>query len=642
MVVKMKREKTVLFYCTSVYQMLIFLIMTELRYKQYRNIIMLDENLSKKMRLEHAGDYFDDVIILSPKASEYEIETKFANIMHTNEVIQFAFSTWGAYGSKIYDLIPAEIPVVLLDEGASTCEYKKFMSYVKKDIDFSKVKEVWLVDPNISQNDKTVPEYRIPLDEICNDTERFRVFLSVVNKVFDYKNVPIEGDVLFFDRYLVQLGRIPIKYERFVLESLQDMIGNAKLAVKLHPFENREIAKWRYRDMNVSFFEQAEIPWELVVLNYMYMYQADGVRNGFPQLLMATNTTTLFTTQSLLRTIDWDISVIYINKIVSQLQHDMENVATKTLECYQNIYPDRPLYLPSSWSELYENVCWCLPQIGCDSHMVSGILEKERTLFIQEYAKTLSTSGNLLQKVQAEFEWVGADGKTEEQVCNSYIVGGEKDYIVSFSEFSVYCNSDIRGKICPAGVPPVYDNGVLKKVVFYRNGERCETVYNSPFRISNKKPYFEICITNTSDVISGIKVYYQQERAYQLFHEVEQERRFKNYYEILIRWIRRLQKGNAFEALCKKKNYKCIGIYGNGVIGQLLNEQLKNCGMETLIIDRKEYEGVISVNDVGGYIEKMDLIIVTPMFDFYNIHKLFGFDENVIGLDDFLEMMEDA
>lgn len=638
----MKKEKTILFYCTSVYQMLIFLIMTELRYKQYRNIVILDENLSKKMKLEYAGEYFDEVIILSQKASEYEIESKLANIMSTNEVIQFAFSTWGAYGGKIYDLIPSPIPVVLLDEGASTCEYKKFMSYVKKDIDFSKINEIWLMDPNISQNDKTVPEYKIPLEEICNDIERFRLFLSVVNKVFNYKNVPIEGDTLFFDRYLVQLGRIPVKYERFVLESLQDMLGNAKLAVKLHPFENREIAKWRYRNMNVSFFEQAEIPWELVVLNYMYTFQADGVRNGFPKLLMATNTTTLFTTQSLLRTIDWDVSVIYINKIVSHLQHDMENVATKTLECYKDIYPDRPLYLPSNWTELYENICLCLSENKYDSHMVSGILEKERTLFLEEYAKTLRTSGNLLQTVHAEFEWTGTGGNKEEQICNSYIVGGEKEYIVGFSDFSVCCNSDIKGRICPAGIPPVYANGVLKKVMYYRNGEQCEIIYNSAFRISNKKPYFEICIENKSDIISGIEVHYQQERVYQLFHEVEQEVRFKNYYEILIKWIRRLQKGRTFEAFCEKKIYKYIGIYGNGVIGQLLQEQLKNCGMETLIIDRKEYEGVISVKDMDSYIEKLDLIIVTPMFDFYNIHKLFGFDENVIGLDDFLEMMEDV
>lgn len=641
----MKKDKTVLYYCTSVYQVLILTMMVELRYSQYKNIVVLESNsnIVSKLDLEHAKPYIDETIILPPKIKRSQVESMFSCLFENNDVILFGFFTWGGRGGDIYNVIPDKVKIVLLDEGVSTCEYKKFMSYVVREIDFSRIKEIWMLDTNISQNDKTIPEYRIPLEEICRDKWRFKKYLALVNPLFKYQWEPMECDVLFFDRYMVQTGRVPINYERFVLESLIKLIGNKKFSVKLHPFEKEALAKWRYRNLPVRFCEASDVPWELIVLNYMCEVIDTGNQAGFPQVLIAANTTTLFTTQNLLNLIGIEIPIIYINRVIHKYLKEIEIVAEKTLEGYQSVYKNRKIYLPFTWEELYRDLKLCIPDLASDITTLEEVHSNEFALLSNEYQKTLRTCGNLLQQVYIEVNYRDKNsGEEKEEIYYSFIIGGDRQYKITFSDFIVKNALQINLRLFPVGTPLVCRNFTLDRVSYSQNGEELEIDYNIDFTLSNKIPYISFVIDAAGCEISNLEVVYTANREYQLLFETEQLMRFRNYYNILVKWIVLLQKNrDCFCDFCEKWKCKKVGVYGNGVIGKLLKTQLSSCGLETVMIDRVENEEVISASQALEDLQEWDLIIVTPLFDYYNIEKMFGISEKIIGLDDLLGEMEE-
>lgn len=630
------KEKVILYYCTSVYQILILTIMVELFYRKYRNIVIVEQNLADKLHQEALNAYVDEVIVLPSGVSKYAIERMLDQIYEKEDITLFGMFTWGIHGALIYDRIPTEIPVVLLDEGVSTCEYKKFMSYAVGTIDFSKIKEIWMIDPKISQNDKQVPEYRIPLEKLITDEERFLKYLTVVNRIFGYQHKELKDDILFFDRYLVQVNRIPIKYERFVLENLINLAGDKSINVKIHPSEEQSLAKWRYRNLPVNFYENFAVPWELVVLNSMFHFNGKEDMSGFPKVLIATNTTTLFITQTLLRSIGIEIPIIYINRIIHHYLRDVEVVAEKTIEEYQRIYKERKIFLPNNWEEFYEALEICIPNFIYDPNKIEKIYEKEYQLLADEYRKTLKVEGNLLQRVRLEVLYK-EEGAEKEQAFYSYIIGGENKYSVSFVDFGIKNVDGITIRFFPAGIPPMCRNIVLEKISYCRNGKREEIYSNKEFALTNKVPYIFFEINVQKDEIKGIEISFTTQREYQVLFEAEQANRFRYYFDNLIKWVELLQRGDCFLEYCQNRNYRSIGIYGNGRLGTLLYDQLRRCNICTVIIDQKELEGCIRISEALSRLEEFDLIIVTPLFDYYNIHKTFGFSEKIIGLDIFLD-----
>lgn len=635
------KDKAAVYYCVNVYQTLILTIMIELYYRDYKNVVVIEQSLAEKLNLDFLYTFADEIIVLTAEASEYEIRNQFLQIYKKDNVKMFGMFTWGINGAYIYNGIPKDVKVVLLDEGVSTCEYKKYMSCAVGDIDFSKIKEVWMIDPKISQNDKTVPEYRIALEQLFTNEERFGKYLEVVNQLYGYQHEELKGDVLFFDRYLVQLNRIPIKYERFMLESLVKMAGNKCLCVKPHPSEEKGLAEWRYRGLPVTFYENQSVPWELVVLNCIYHFNDKEEISGFPQVLMATNTTTLFITQTLLQTIGVEIPVIYINKVINKYLREVEVVAEKTLEEYKHVYKERKIFLPESWDELYgvltQSLC-----LAPEAEILEEIRAKEIKVLSEEYRKTLKVEGSLLQRVylEASFEDVLQKRKIEIN-DHSYIIGGENEYKVVFDKLKIENAKDITFRFFPAGIPPVYRNGILRGISYYRNGIKEIDNKDEEFIISNKVPYVEVELLSNGDKISSIEIEFTTEREYQVLFETEQNKRFQNYFTNMIRWVELLQKrGNCFEEYCCKKGYRCIGIYGNGKIGKLLYNQFCFTGLSSVLIDKKKFAGCMLLAEAITKLQEFDLIIVTPLFDYYNIHQAFGFSKKVIGLDDFLDAVK--
>lgn len=102
--------------------------------------------------------------------------------------------------------------------------------------------------------------------------------------------------------------------------------------------------------------------------------------------------------------------------------------------------------------------------------------------------------------------------------------------------------------------------------------------------------------------------------------------KFKGYYNTETQWLKNKNSQKRISDFFKGRENQKIGIYGMGNLGGLLYEDLKAENIETACfieeyaeglyvgIDEKKVIGIDKVSD-----ENLDLIIVTPIFDFDRI-----------------------
>lgn len=85
--------------------------------------------------------------------------------------------------------------------------------------------------------------------------------------------------------------------------------------------------------------------------------------------------------------------------------------------------------------------------------------------------------------------------------------------------------------------------------------------------------------------------------------------------ETLNRWLTLRDKGISIERYLKEKNVKKVAIYGLGMIGNHLYEELRQTGTEIVGVDQSDiYNNFqMPVYKPDGCFEDVDLIIVTPL-----------------------------
>ncbi len=626
----MKERRTIIYYCTSVYQILIMLIMAELYYREYDHVLILEKTVADKLNLSATIPYISKVVILTPNASENEIDRVLKDVLQQNQVSKIGWFTWGVRGKIIYARIPDTIPVMLLDEGVSTCDYKRFMTCAVGEINCTGLKEIWMLNPSISQNDGTIPEYRIEVEQLFETADRLGRFLEAINSLFRYQYEDVMGDVLFFDRYLVQLGRIPVKYERFVLQNLVRLTTPYHLEVKPHPSEQRKLTEWRYRELPITFYPAQDIPWELTVLNYIHCIMEGRGSAAFPKILISTNTTALLATQQLLSYVGKKIPIVYINKIIHNYLAEIEIVAESTIESYQTKNPDQEIYIPNDWDELCRVFNRYL-DTNLDRDIIAEIRRQEQDILEREYRKSLQVEGNLLHEVRLEVY----SGKTEKEYATyiTYVIGGEEKYRVTFDHILAEEGCTML-RLLPTAGEDIYSKIFVEKVKFKKEDTCVEEIeLRREYGLSMKRPYVEV--PGTEKMFERIEIEYSITEKYSLFREVEQHRRFRNYYRTLITWIQALQREDCFKNFCEKHGYSRIGIYGNGEIGQLLRNQFVRSGVEAELIDKREFTDSILPETALKKMDSYDLVIVTPLFDFYNIYCSLGKSEKVVDADTF-------
>ena len=358
-------KNTVVYYCYGPQTVWISTVMSETVYADYNNIAIIREELAKDYNLD-AG-FFDKIYTTRQEAGTEDLIEEVRGIISKDNPDVFAIFTWGGDSNlRIYESLPDDLKVVLIDEGTSTYNYVNHMRIAVGDIDFSRIKEVWLLDPMYSLNNKTVDEHLIPIDSLLKNQLMLKKYLDKINRFFGYKEFEFD-EIVFFDNYLTQAGYISGDCYDLFINNLLTLLGEKTITVKKHPLENDKTFDFKYKGYKVNKYENNNLPWEIVVLNYVYNRFYEGISSLFPRVLIGTNTSALITTQQILSLFDLDYPIFFLNRILHDWLPDKVNITELVLEKYKCVFSERRTYIPETWGELAEElgqyVGWaCLSQ----------------------------------------------------------------------------------------------------------------------------------------------------------------------------------------------------------------------------------------------------------------------------------------
>lgn len=134
--------------------------------------------------------------------------------------------------------------------------------------------------------------------------------------------------------------------------------------------------------------------------------------------------------------------------------------------------------------------------------------------------------------------------------------------------------------------------------------------------------------------------------------EAEIGERMKKYYQMLNKWLRIQQRNHNLSELLIRKDLYNIVIYGLGEIGKNLLEELKDTPINIGCVLVKEINPEVCmvkqvvVDDYSEFQKnnKIDTIIVTPVYDFENIRDMLikkGVTSKVVSLDELIDQFFD-
>lgn len=104
----------------------------------------------------------------------------------------------------------------------------------------------------------------------------------------------------------------------------------------------------------------------------------------------------------------------------------------------------------------------------------------------------------------------------------------------------------------------------------------------------------------------------------------EKVNKFKDYYNLLNRWLIVKHEGKSLEQYFIDNGYKTIAIYGMGELGNRLYEELKNTNITIKYAIDKEAGSTYSeleIINIEDELEKVDVVIVSAIFAYEKIEK---------------------
>lgn len=144
--------------------------------------------------------------------------------------------------------------------------------------------------------------------------------------------------------------------------------------------------------------------------------------------------------------------------------------------------------------------------------------------------------------------------------------------------------------------------------------------------MDNRKIVFGITkLAAVGGIIGGV-IYLAQKT---ILHEKDYRQRYQTYYNTTNQWLLNKNDGKDVGEYFKENNYKTIAIYGMGTMAELFYEEVKKADVKVAyFIDKNSEElyyglddiSVIGLSDISSQ-EKVDAIIVTPIYDFDKIEE---------------------
>lgn len=117
--------------------------------------------------------------------------------------------------------------------------------------------------------------------------------------------------------------------------------------------------------------------------------------------------------------------------------------------------------------------------------------------------------------------------------------------------------------------------------------------------------------------------------------------KFVGYFNLFDQWFSLKEEGKSIDDILIGKGYKNIAIYGMGVMGNHLYNELKNGKVSVEYCIDRNYSKILSeidVVDISEDLDYVDAIVVTPVFEYEEIKSKLSamIDYDIISLNDLL------
>lgn len=369
----------IIFACNSAYQIFISAIVSELKYNHCQKYLLLDEYLWEMIKNTYNfkdNDIFNKTMVIPSNISENHIKDLLLNF---NPDIIHIFNWGNSFTKMIYQL--SNSLIILLDEGIGS--YSIYKIWGKQGIDFDKINEIWLLQPELSTDNKFLNKIRkLNIEDLIYNYKRKKYILNKLNTFFNYSYTDI-SHIVYFDRYFVSENTLPFTFEKKYLSELNSLTNDYTISIKIHPSEDIKLAEYRYKDFNMKIIKNTCIPWELELLNF-------SSENKI--IVVSINSSTLLTSKMWSKILNISIESICIIDIVKKYINTQELVIEQIVDRYNSIYNSDPIYKISNFGQLQsilnnENIDY-----------INNNLDKrlENNWLLEEYRSFFQKIGNLL------------------------------------------------------------------------------------------------------------------------------------------------------------------------------------------------------------------------------------------------------
>lgn len=120
----------------------------------------------------------------------------------------------------------------------------------------------------------------------------------------------------------------------------------------------------------------------------------------------------------------------------------------------------------------------------------------------------------------------------------------------------------------------------------------------------------------------------------------DEKDKYYQYYQVLNQWLSYKQEGKSLVKFFERKGYHTIAIYGMGLLGERMFDELKETAVKVQygidkMSDGTPQKGLPMINP-GAEFEEVDCIVVSPFLDYVSIEdELYGkIQGDILGLDE--------
>lgn len=587
----------------------------EVYYKEdYKILIMgnsVDEDFEERVK---ESQFFQEVCLFDQREKtirciENTVDDFLSNHTEIDEYFMCVFSD--GYSILLAHRLRGKAGINIFPEGCATLQLRERIELVfnevygkdqmlreffqKYKIEFDLFSKTWVFDLKIEQGELGAKKKFINVRHLLKNQKKNRI-IERLNILYGYWP---KGDYNTFvlDDTLAASDLLDGEAEMKILDALFSGLKMEKVLVKGHPGQDLLMSKLRFGKYGTDFYENSNIPWEIMLLN-LTKNNRDGITIITPLLatsIMSTiNLLSVATPITIisLQLLEMNFFGEYIKKAIAL----NGNYYEKAIRNNKNIH----LFIPQNLDEL-ETHC----TIKKDD---TGKVSKKNEL--GDPSDYFFRTGNLLSKTYI----FSTDGQLYEKSA-FYFLKYQSEIIFCVEKFIdikefVWRPSECNLFSAVNGVAVEIENEYGKKQMYIVSDSKKNNFLDEG-KLVCKARYKGYC---KKIYIKGhLMVEHKYCALNWLYYDCKWRERFwENWFEI--------EKKNLLKKYIEKKNIKNIWIFGNGKIGQTINDSFEFNNVNTKFTASKTscLKGIEAVAIEEAYRTETlpDIMIITPMNDY--------------------------